>query len=910
MEYKYYLTKRPPSIGTQPKDTTMIVAFDEKKEYDGIPCWGYVEYDRPLTEKELSDYELTRQRKVALQSTEHVPFLEKPEPRYRVVELNESGDITPLNKIVYRNLEKANYYINDLPYSKVFEYDDLVKMSTSVINIQNEDKTNMLHVTQNGENLYFKMDTSADLYNDVIQQLKDNKVSQFINIKNYGNLNGEQISEMKFAEFQQQENMLSVSVDLDKKILEIYTSDVKEIERTDKNTHIDVIKFDDVIEPERSQNSNEEAPEISDPVPLIDMEVNKEVDVEDILENLKNGVPNIFENENFVKYLDFQSKFHNYSANNSILINLQKPYASQVASFSKWKSLGRSVNKGEKGIVILAPKVAKLSASQVIDYLDKRNSIRISKYQVSKTSNGYTISSSGKIIKCNINSKELQNFLTVNKLQAQLITGFKKAYVFDVSQTNGKEIPQFKLNKLSDKDLLNDKGYYKMPYIKVHSSENNLFEDNKTLTLPKANDLFKKEENRIREKKIEFEKKGEYYPYNKVRFSLHLSPEQSIGMRYDIGDGYANDLCNFINKELGTDIEQLKNISQSIGLQNTEMLGWYEHVLNNKDNIMTASEDFLNSVDNSSENKFTVLLSRTDDIAIVPASNINEYTDMIEQGLCKSVVTMSAPLNVENLRDQIDDTLQDLKNSFIFEPETDSSMATILGLKNQIESCIDKNNLSLEYISDDKDSANGYFSPAEKKICVKNNMSLSQTVKTLIHEYVHSQIHVNGYDPNIAKDNMDIRNTAEIEAESSAYVVSKYFGFDTSEYSFNYVSSWARGREISELESTLSNIKNTSQKIIDEIKSPLELELYNTKENIVEMLTKENVSPRNDIVQGILELNCKTGKMNNTMDFNNYEKFKSFENDPELSKDISTLNSLIKSNVIVEEKNISIENER
>ena len=64
MEYKYYLTQRPPSLGTfpKPKDNKIIdiVEFEDKKFIHNIYCkaWGYVEYGKPLTDKEISDYEL------------------------------------------------------------------------------------------------------------------------------------------------------------------------------------------------------------------------------------------------------------------------------------------------------------------------------------------------------------------------------------------------------------------------------------------------------------------------------------------------------------------------------------------------------------------------------------------------------------------------------------------------------------------------------------------------------------------------------------------------------------------------------------------------------------------------------------------------------------------------------------
>lgn len=94
-------------------------------------------------------------------------------------------------------------------------------------------------------------------------------------------------------------------------------------------------------------------------------------------------------------YLKAIGRFHRYSLNNVLLIALQKPNASYVAGFRTWNELGRFVKKGEKGIMILAPIVRRRAEDE--ETAD----------EVSRT-----------------------------------IAGFRAAYVFDVSQTDGKELPQ------------------------------------------------------------------------------------------------------------------------------------------------------------------------------------------------------------------------------------------------------------------------------------------------------------------------------------------------------------------------------------------------------------------------------------------------------------------------------------
>jgi len=77
--------------------------------------------------------------------------------------------------------------------------------------------------------------------------------------------------------------------------------------------------------------------------------------IDAVMRQLKNGVEGIQESHQFRLFLTTMSKFHDYSIGNQILIMLQKPEATRVAGFNTWKDLGRWVKRGEKGIAILAP---------------------------------------------------------------------------------------------------------------------------------------------------------------------------------------------------------------------------------------------------------------------------------------------------------------------------------------------------------------------------------------------------------------------------------------------------------------------------------------------------------------------------------------------------------------------------
>lgn len=76
----------------------------------------------------------------------------------------------------------------------------------------------------------------------------------------------------------------------------------------------------------------------------------------EITASIETGIKDLFQSDKYAAYLRTMSKFHNYSVNNVMLIHMQKPDATRVAGFNKWKdAFGRSVKKGEKGIKIIAP---------------------------------------------------------------------------------------------------------------------------------------------------------------------------------------------------------------------------------------------------------------------------------------------------------------------------------------------------------------------------------------------------------------------------------------------------------------------------------------------------------------------------------------------------------------------------
>jgi antirestriction protein ArdC len=80
---------------------------------------------------------------------------------------------------------------------------------------------------------------------------------------------------------------------------------------------------------------------------------------QEAIKMLEEGVMNFRNSDKFKEYLKFMTKFHKYSYNNCIMIQIQKPDATQVAGYRAWQALGRQVMKGEKAIKILAPTIKK-----------------------------------------------------------------------------------------------------------------------------------------------------------------------------------------------------------------------------------------------------------------------------------------------------------------------------------------------------------------------------------------------------------------------------------------------------------------------------------------------------------------------------------------------------------------------
>jgi len=118
--------------------------------------------------------------------------------------------------------------------------------------------------------------------------------------------------------------------------------------------------------------------------------------VQEAMSRLEYGLERLLSEDQWKQYLQCQSRFHTYSFQNTLLILLQRPTATHIAGFQTWKTTGRHVRKGEQGIQILAPLLAK--------------------------------------------SSEIPS--------ERSLVGFRTVYVFDVSQTEGKPLPEVSVSRL------------------------------------------------------------------------------------------------------------------------------------------------------------------------------------------------------------------------------------------------------------------------------------------------------------------------------------------------------------------------------------------------------------------------------------------------------------------------------
>ena len=171
------------------------------------------------------------------------------------------------------------------------------------------------------------------------------------------------------------------------------------------------------------------------------------------------------------------------------------------------------------------------------------------------------------------------------------------------------------------------------------------------------------------------------------------------------------------------------------------------------------------------------------------------------------------------------------------ELEAQELLSTVEGYEDFVQALMNVATVPIGF-EDIPGDSKGYFHTEEKRVAVQENMSESQTLKTMVHEVAHSMLH----NKEINRDDLmeapaKDRNTKEVEAESVAYTVCQHFGIDTSDYSFGYIAGWSSGKDMKELKSSLDTIRKTASELITGIEGALrELQLNREMEQSKECI--------------------------------------------------------------------------
>ena len=160
----------------------------------------------------------------------------------------------------------------------------------------------------------------------------------------------------------------------------------------------------------------------------------KKEELKNTMEMLEKGVKEVFTSDKYIEYLNTMSKFHNYSMKNILWLQIQNPNARCIGGMKTWNKLGRKVNKGEKSLRVLAPYKHKKEIE-----MDKLN-----------------LKTNSPVLYNNGNA--------VREKQRVEWNSYKAVPVFDIGQTNGKDLPTL-IDEL--KGNVNNYDYMKSSLIEV-----------------------------------------------------------------------------------------------------------------------------------------------------------------------------------------------------------------------------------------------------------------------------------------------------------------------------------------------------------------------------------------------------------------------------------------------------------
>lgn len=267
--------------------------------------------------------------------------------------------------------------------------------------------------------------------------------------------------------------------------------------------------------------------------------------IDEVLKRLKEGVSGIQDSDNFRQFLLTMSKFHDYSIGNLILIMLQKPDATHVAGFTTWKNLGRWVKQGAKGIAILAPCMpSKNKKSETVVEPD-------------------TTDQSG---------AESEQIVEIRPVY------FKVVYVFDVSQTEGKPLPEFEVPVLTGEA---NEGLFENMLSLAKDQELNVSFESKPEQDPSIKGMYyskniwvRPEESRAQQLKTIIHEMAHYYSENVFRIPRRDAETIAESVAFTVGAHYGFDtgtrsfpyvaLWSQDKKVLEANLASIRNVSSKI----------------------------------------------------------------------------------------------------------------------------------------------------------------------------------------------------------------------------------------------------------------------------------------------------------------------------------------------------------
>ena len=342
-------------------------------------------------------------------------------------------------------------------------------------------------------------------------------------------------------------------------------------------------------------------------------------------EMIEQGVKDVYSSDSFKRYLSCCSKFHNYSLNNTLLILAQKPDASLVAGYRSWQTnFNRHVDKGEKGLMILAPVTYK--EDRLMNKVDENGNV--------------VLDESG---------SPIQEQRQVN------ITRFKTTTVFDISQTSGDPLPSL-IHDLTGSSnecmaiIQSIQSVCKIPIeFKIETEDLNLMTGAKGYYSPKNDKI-------VINKDLEDLQTAKTLIHEYAHSLLHKQTNKDQSQREIEAESLAFVLCDhfgldtseysfgYIASYANKDFDELKSILVNIQSTTHEMIEQLEPVFKEKLHMIEMKNKYITPLEMEQMNH---------DIVIQVSSEMEQYKDALED----PNVTSS------DIHEMVDQKIYDIINS-------------------------------------------------------------------------------------------------------------------------------------------------------------------------------------------------------------------------------------------------------